>query len=184
MIKIITLSIFISISLFARLNPFEADPKMSVTTKKLEPIKVENVSSMDDGNRTVHLQSQETMNVAVKKEKIIIKEKVIKLKPTKEEIAAQCKIVEKKKIIKIVKPKPIVKKFVPAAYKVLPFLTVDVDYKDLKLTSRTKYNIVTYHNLKDSNKVAFDFFTHLVQLFYQGEEYATRCFKLCNSVNR
>lgn len=57
-------------------------------------------------------------------------------------------------------------KFVPALYRVLPFVTIDVGYKSLKIKSRPKYKIIRYITLENENKVAFDFFAPIVTMAY------------------
>jgi len=171
MIKIFTLSIFITVSLFARVNPFEADESMmkndvEMNTAQLKPIPITKpLNNEDDGIRSVKVQSAVMPKVVMPKDTNI--SKVIKKQLTKEEIAAQCAIDEKnKKMIadknstKMIKTKIETNtnnEFVSTTYKILPFIKIDVDLDNLKITSRDKYNIVTYHNLKDENKIAFDF---------------------------
>ena len=193
MIKILIISLVLSLSLFARLNPFEVDNTAIATTsetnqtitQKLEPIKVINpLKTKDDGSRTVKVEGTNTKNVLIKKvtkikpviSKSIVKEKILKEKPTKEEITALCKVQPKTPMVKVIKKElinpnlvkektTIIKhhkmsrndEFVPTTYKILPFITIDTDFNDLKISSRNKYTIVTYHVLKEKNKVAFDF---------------------------
>jgi len=191
MIKILTLSILISVSLFARLNPFEADEnfkptvetKETTVTQKLKPIPITEVlNTDDDGKRTVKVEGTGTKNVLIKnvvKTKVVVKEKIVKTKPTKEEIEALCKV-EPKTVQKVVINQTVKKEeinpiyikeqtkiirhrnmkndeFVPTTYKILPFITIDTDFNSLKVSSRPNYNIVTYHVLKEKNKIAFDF---------------------------
>jgi hypothetical protein len=144
MIKAIMLSILISISLFARLNPFEVDPTIYKVDKQEKPIPVKNISSVDDNKKTIKIKPQTINN-----KKIIVSKR-------KEKKRKEKKKYNTNNITKI--PKPIIKSFVPANYKVLPFLSVDVDYKDIKLKSRTKYHIINYYNLENIHKVAFDFY--------------------------
>jgi len=174
MIKIFTLSTLIAISLFSRVNPIEADEsmiknKVEINEVQLKPIPIEKpLENKDDGKRSVKVEAGETKKVKINM--LVQVDKTKKIELTKEEIAAQCAINDNKnKILKtdsnssmiikpVVKIKKIVKKeFVPASYKILPFITIDVDFNNLKITSRKKYNIVTYHNLKDDKKIAFDF---------------------------
>ena len=187
MIKLLTILVLISLSLFARLNPFEADENYktnvqkneTIITEKLKPMTIKKpLQTVDDGKRTVKVEGTETKKVlfkTVEKIKTVVKEKIVKAKPTKAEIEALCKVEPKviiKKDIKKEEINPIYIKektkvikhlsmkndeFVPTTYKILPFVTIDTDFNDLKITSRQKYNIVTYHVLKDKNKIAFDF---------------------------
>jgi len=185
MIKIVNLALILTVSLYGRLNPFETEvvntPKNveiqeSVIVKKLEPIAVkEPLKSIDDGERTVKLEGTDTSKILIKKvvkKEIIEKQKIVKIKPTKKEIEAICKVLPKKEIKdkEIINPIYIKEKtkvirhkisknddFVPTTYKILPFVTIDTDFEHLKITSRPKYNIVTYHVLKEKNKIAFDF---------------------------
>ena len=180
MIKILTLTLLVSVSLFGRLNPFEADENYTADTKTNEIVIVEKVKpvtiikplkTIDDGKRTVKVEGTQTKRVLLKtvnKTKVVVKEKIVKVKPTKEEIEALCKLNDLKKEtvnpIYIKEQTKVIKhhtmkndEFVPTTYKILPFVTIDTDFNSLKVLSRPKYNIVTYHVLKDKNKIAFDF---------------------------
>jgi hypothetical protein len=188
MIKIFSIILLLSISLFARLNPFEPDVNYTPEEKiqNNNPIPVEKpIVTKDDGTRTIKVEGAGTKNLLVKEnskkvqdQKVIIKEKIVKVKPTKEELAALCKveknvpsIMESKKKAKVevnpilVKEKTkIIKHFnkkshgiIPRTYKILPFVTIDTDYNSLKITSRPQYHIITYHALKAKRKIAFDF---------------------------
>jgi len=187
MIKILTLTLLLTLSLFGRLNPFEADENYKPDVQKNETIIVEKIKpipvttplkTIDDGKRTVKVEGTENKKVLLKtvnKTKIIVKEKIVKVKPTKAEIEALCKIEPKTMVKNEIKKEEInpifirektriIKhhnmkndEFVPTTYKILPFITVDTNFNDLKITSRSKYTIVTYHVLKEKNKIAFDF---------------------------
>jgi hypothetical protein len=187
MIKILALTLVVTLSLFGRLNPFEADENYkpdvqtneTIITEKITPIPVtEPLKTVDDGKRTVKVEGTETKKVLLKtvnKTKVVVKEKIVKVKPTKAEIEALCKV-EPKTIVKKEIKKEVINpiyikeqtkvikhhsmkndEFVPTTYKILPFITIDTDFNNLKITSRPKYTIVTYHVLKEKNKIAFDF---------------------------
>jgi len=186
MIKILIIAVMLNITLFARLNPFEPDTNYDSTVKIKEttiqenqnpiPIK-EPLVSKDDGKRTVKVESDSTKKVLLKrveKTKIIIKEKIVKVKPTKEELKALCKVEKKAPVVLIAKKAKntkydkeqtkVIKHYnkkshgvIPRTYKILPFVTIDTDYNSLKVTSRPQYHIITYHVLKSKRKVAFDF---------------------------
>ena len=187
MIKILTLILLVTVSLFGRLNPFEADENYktdtqtneTIITEKVKPIPVvKPLKTIDDGKRTVKVEGTQTKKVlikTVKKTKVVIKEKIVKVKPTKEELEALCKV-EAKTIVKkdlkkesinpiyIREQTEVIKhntmksdEFVPTTYKILPFITIDTDFNSLTISSRPKYSIVTYHVLKEKNKIAFDF---------------------------
>ena len=186
MIKILIIAVIINVSLFARLNPFEPDTNYDSTVKIKETTIQENQNpipikqpllSKDDGKRTVKVEGSGTKKVLLKrveKTKVIIKEKIVKVKPTKEELKALCKVEEKAPAVLITKKEtnPILVKeqtkvikhynrkshgVIPRTYKILPFVSIDTDYNSLKVTSRPQYHIVTYHVLKSKRKVAFDF---------------------------
>ena len=165
MIKLFLLILIISINLNARINPFDVDPQFNIQDEnksgELKPIKIEEtITSKDDGTRTVNIQVQ---NTKAKVEKIILKEipkvkekeKIIEKKLTKAEIDKLCEIKEKEKKAKMKKV------FVPAKYKVLPFLTIDVKKNDIKLTSRKHYRIFRHYKLKKSNKIAIDYIANV-----------------------
>jgi len=186
MIKILIIAVMLNITLFARLNPFEPDTNYDSTVKIKEttiqenqnpiPIK-EPLVTKDDGKRTVKVEGNSTKKVLLKrveKTKIIIKEKIVKVKPTKEELKALCKVEKKAPVVLIVKKEinpifikeqtKVIKHYnkkshgvIPRTYKILPFITIDTDYNSLKVTSRPRYHIITYHVLKSKRKVAFDF---------------------------
>jgi hypothetical protein len=190
MIKIFSIVLLLSISLFARLNPFEPDLNYTPEEKieKKSPLPVEKpIITKDDGNRTIKVEGTDTKSLLVKEAskkvqdpKVIIKEKIVKVKPTKEELAALCKV--EKVVPTIIEPKKkeqakvevnpilvkektkVIKHFnkkshgiIPRTYKILPFVTIDTDYNSLKISSRPQYHIITYHALKGKRKIAFDF---------------------------
>ena len=188
MIKILIIAVLINVSLFARLNPFEPDTNYNNTVKINEttiqedqnPIPIKKpLMTKDDGKRTVKVEGSDTKKVLLKrvektKTKIIIKEKIVKVKPTKEELKALCKVEKEAPTVLIAKKEinPILVKeetkvikhynkkshgVIPRTYKILPFVTIDTDYNSLKVTSRPQYHIVTYHVLKSKRKVAVDF---------------------------
>jgi len=184
MIKILIIAVIINVSLFARLNPFEPDTNYDSTVKIKEttiqknqnPIPIKQpLLSKDDGKRTVKVDgTKKVLLKRVVKTKIIIKEKIVKVKPTKEELKALCKVEKKAPAVLITKKEinPIIIKeqtkvikhynkkshgVIPRTYKILPFVSIDTDYNSLKVTSRPQYHIITYHVLKTKRKVAFDF---------------------------
>lgn len=191
MIKIFTIVLILSVSLFARLNPFEPDTsyttktKETITQENLKPIPVKKpLISKDDGTRTVKVSGSGTNKVLLKeveKTKVIVKEKIVKVKPTDEEIRALCKVQNnipkissskstkrttssKQNPIYVKEQTKIIKHYnkkshgiVPRTYKILPFLTIDTDYNSLKIASRPQYHIIAYHVLKEKRKIAFDF---------------------------
>ena len=163
MIKLIMLFALINISLFARTNPFESDtlPNDIEVNTNIEPIvKKEVLQNADDGNRTVKVEHEvPQLPKIIKKEKVLITKplKVKKdIKLSKKEIEKICKI-QNKKVIKKNKKLIKVKSFTPTTYKVYPFLTIDVNSKDLKITTRKRYPIIKYYTIKSENKLVFNF---------------------------
>ncbi len=190
MIKIITVSMLIAISLVARLNPFEEIPL---------------VPDEDDGKRIIKLKTQpinpETSPLVNNKKVLpLLKEKIIVKKPSKEELDVQKSINEAMKLSNIktddkVKEKiqsnskktiekklPIAEKKVKTiapqygTFKILPFLTIQSDKSQLKITSRKHYYVVTSHNLKKEKKIAFDFLAK-VKLYSRNKQLNTTSFK-------
>ena len=163
MIKLIMLFILLNISLFARTNPFESDTfvaKMETKTNTQAIEKKEIIQNVDDGNRTVKVEQQVSkLPKIVKMDKVLITKplKVKKdVKLSKKEIEKICKVENKKQM----KKKKIISKvnhFTPSTFKVLPFVTIDVDKEDLKITSRSKYPIINYYTIKNENKLVFNF---------------------------
>ena len=169
--KILILGIT-TISLFARLNPFEpvvvhqSDTNITtVKTIKLQPIPaVLPLNSQDDGTRSVKIMSEET---GKSKSIIMLKDTVLVKELTKEELAAKCKVIENsvpkvvvEKLPKVVvkpKPKPKPKPFKPTVYKVLPFLTIDAKIDSISIKTRKKYKLIRYYLEQDSKKFVFDF---------------------------
>jgi len=163
--KILILGIT-TISLFARLNPFEPVmvDKIDINeTKiiKLQPIPaILPVKSKDDGIRSVKLISEETEK---SKSIVMLKDRVIVKELTKEELAAKCRVIENsipKAVVKelpkvVIKPKP--KPFMPEVYKVLPFLTIDSKVNSISIETRKKYKLIRYYLEQDSKKFVFDF---------------------------
>jgi archaellin len=168
MIKHLTILLLISISLFARINPFASDPNYNAPTQ-LEPIQLTKPLNNDDGARTVKLSIQDNIKEDNTTTKVLVNKplkKQVKKNLSKEEIARLCKIEEdtKKMMQKKHAKKNIPNKmarikepFVPATYKVLPFVTIDVNDNDITISSRKKYAIVNYINLIKKKKIAFDF---------------------------
>ena len=157
MIKILFFSLIISVSVLARLNPFEPIevPVEQNSLETLQPIPVSNVRSEDDGSRTVKIISNEKVKKTIPK--VIIKEKIIKEKLTKKELIEECKLLDKNKtkIIKpLSKPKP---KFVAKTYKLLPFLTIDTKKRSVVIKTRKKYKLIKYIHLPKKKKIVFDF---------------------------
>ena len=200
MIKIFTIILLLGVSLFARINPFEPDVNYEPSVEqKLKPKPIKKpLETYDDGKRTVKIEGTQTKNLLVKeavKTKVIIKEKIIKVKPTKDELEALCKVSETPVIIKTPKAKKIPnKKFVreetkiikhynqkshgviPRTYKVLPFVSIYTNYNSLEVSSRPKYSIVTYHALKGKKRVAFDFLAD-VWFYSRDKRINTKYFK-------
>lgn len=149
-----------SITLFARLNPFEpvsVPPTIVIPEKTLQPIEVEKkVTSVDDGDRTVKIRSDEPSEVS--KPKVIIKEKVVEKECVVEDknVTAKPVIVEKiaPKPQIVVKPKP---QLIEKVYKPLPFLSLELKKDQLKIDSRKKYKIIKYFTIPDENKIVIDF---------------------------
>ncbi|HIP12717.1 MAG TPA: AMIN domain-containing protein [Arcobacter sp.] len=162
--KILILSIA-SISLFARLNPFEPVVVKQIDTNETKTIKLQPIQailplySTDDGKRSVKIMSEDrsmkSKPIAMDKDEIVVK------KFTKKEIAEQCKLIETSipkvaiiKLPKIVKkPKP----FEPTVYNVLPFLTIDVKKNSISIETRKKYKLIRYYLEKKPKKFVFDF---------------------------
>lgn len=171
MIKLLLITTITTISLFARLNPFEPvvnQNDLNQTKKSaLEPIKVTKpVQSIDDGLRTVKITSEgddsKSKQIVMVKEKIV--EKVVEKKLSKKELMEQCKVIEKDLKPKVVikakikpkaKPKPV--EFVATSYKVLPFLTIDSNKDNLVIKTRKKYKLIRYYIEEGEKKFVFDF---------------------------
>lgn len=152
---------------FARLNPFEPveSPNIQVPAQTLEPIPVtEKVMSIDDGDRTVKIKSDEPLQPL--EPQVIIQEKIVEKKPTKDELEAECKILDANKTVepvveKVIEekiPEPVVvPKLVEKVYKPLPFLTLDLKKNILVIDAREKYKIIKYYTITDENKIVIDF---------------------------
>ena len=160
--KILILGI-VSISLFARLNPFEPvvvkQTDINETTIKLKPIQVMlPLKTQDDGLKTVKIMSEESEK---SKSIIMLKDKVIIKELTNKQLAAKCEVIEllkpKTVVTKlpkvVIKPKP----FEPTVYNVLPFLTVDAKIDSISIKTRKKYKLIRYYLEEDSKKFVFDF---------------------------
>lgn len=188
MIKILTLCALLSITLFARINPFEADPLAKKVEEKtiIDPeIKKIILNNEDDGNRTVKVvnEAEIVSKPAIKEVKPIIN-KPIKESLSKIEIEKLCKTdidkkIPKPKVVKkITKPKPkaVKKPFIAAIYKVLPFLTIEVNKNDIKIISSKKYRIFRHIKLKKSQKVVIDF-TGKASFYTKKKDINTVAFK-------
>jgi len=156
----------ITVSLQARLDPFEPIKKNNKPIQNIKP-----TYSPYDKGRTVKIIPQiEKKSIKIKKDinlKLDKKDKKIlkneckiildrEIKKIKKEALKKEKIIKKrkkKKIIKVVK----YKEFIPTTYKVLPFITIDIGKKYISAISRPKYKILRYYFLKDEKKVVFDF---------------------------
>ena len=160
MIKLIMLFIFLNISLFARTNPFESNTltaNIETKTNNEISVKQEVLENEDDGNRTVKVEHE--VSQLSEKEKIIISkplEEKKEIKLSKKEIEKICQVENKKTMEKKKKLKK-VKSFTPTTYKVYPFLTIDVDSKNLTITTRKRYPIIKYYTIKSENKLVFNF---------------------------
>lgn len=165
MIKLLLLTTIITVSLYARLNPFEPVLKNDMNnTQKLKPMQANlPIRSADDGTRTVKITSQNSSSkskqIVMIKEKIVEKvvEKVVEKKLTKEQLAEQCKVIEKEIIKPKIKLKPKSKKFVAKSYRVLPFLTIDSNKNNIVIKTRKKYKLIRYYLEQDEKKFVFDF---------------------------
>jgi hypothetical protein len=137
---------------FARLNPFEpvSSPNIAIPTNTLEPIPVNGkVMSVDDGNRTVKIMSDEP--------KIIIKEKSVEkviVKDINNSTISKndMKVKEMPKKVEVKKPTLIEK-----CYKVLPFLTIDLQKNKLDIDAKDKYKIIKVYTIPIENKIVIDF---------------------------
>ncbi|MCK5293091.1 MAG: AMIN domain-containing protein [Arcobacteraceae bacterium] len=172
MIKLLLITTLVTISLFARLNPFEPvlnkNDLNNTKSIKSEPIQISKpVKSIDDGLRTVKITSHDGENrskqIVMTKVKIV--EKIVEKKLTKKQLLEQCKTIEKD-ISKIVvkpkvklkpKPKTKPKKFVAKTYKVLPFLTINSNKNNIVIKTRKKYKLIRYYIEQGERKFVFDF---------------------------
>jgi hypothetical protein len=160
--KILLISLVAVVGLFGRLNPFEPVANDTNQTKKLRPIQVSApVKSIDDGNRTVKIMPHGSQKP---KPTVIIKEKIVEKKLTKEQLVRECKSlkiipkpIKKKIIVKKPKPKPKPKKFVPHTYKVLPFLTINSNKNNISIKTRKRYKLIRYYIEPNEKKFVFDF---------------------------
>jgi len=154
MIKLFTLFILLNISLFARVNPFETLKPLSPTVDKNITNDKKILMNKDDGLRTVKVEAED--NITKEEPKILINKPLKPKKLSKEEIEKICKV-EKPKMV--VKKKKIIKAkiFTPTTYKLYKFLKIDVNYKDLTITTRKRYPIIKYYTIKSENKLVFNF---------------------------
>jgi hypothetical protein len=141
--KFLLLSLIVPISLVARLNPFEPIEAPVPQMETLKPIPVHNVTSKDDGNRTIKIISEEKIKSVIPK--VVIKEKIVSdINKTKLEVKAKPKP----------KPKP---QFKARTFKLLPFLRVDSKKKYMTIKTRYKYKLIRYIDDKENKKFIFDF---------------------------
>jgi hypothetical protein len=160
MTKLFTLTLLISISLFARINPFETDPAYVQEAKIVKPIPIKTpLNNSDDGTRTIKINAKKVIKDKIAIKKIINKSIKKPKKLTKEQLAKLCKVEPSNKLLKkgTHKMKKVKEVFTPATYKVLPFVKIEVNHNDIKITSREKYEIINYINLVKQKKIAFDF---------------------------
>jgi hypothetical protein len=143
---------------FARLNPFEpvSSPNIAIPSDTLEPIPVDGkIMSADDGNRTVKIMSDEPKKAV--EPKVIVKEKIIEkiiVKDINTTTISKGGMIENEipKKVEVKKPTLIEK-----CYKVLPFLTIDLQKNKLDIDARDKYKIIKVYTIPIQNKIVIDF---------------------------
>lgn len=135
-----------SVALLARINPFEPVATSEVIIpQQIEPIQIEEkITSIDDGNRTVQIRSDE-VEKPIQKETAVVEKECIS--EDKNITVAEPAIVKQKEPVKLVEK----------VYKPLPFLTLDLKKDQLQIDSREKYKIIKYFTIPDEKKIVIDF---------------------------
>ena len=157
-ISLCLLTILLSSTTFARLNPFiETDTFLE---KKQEWIKQEKLKQQKLDEEAKLLQQQKLEQERLKKEQEVKllaqkqleekqKQQKLEQERVKKEKLKQQKLLEEK----LAKAKP----KITESYKLLPFVKVEIIDNNLIITVDKKYKLINQDILKESNKILFDF---------------------------